>query len=263
MGLLQILAIVGLACLGSGYAEDVYVVCDLKDTSTDYIKVFKAPADTDTLAFTEVFGYHYWSSVRSIAVDDSKGCIYFDEFYKDSVMKYCEATGTSELVIPKDSGEDYVEHVTLDEAGDTLYFCNYAGDVFKVDLTAADPSTTLQKIASPGRVLSTAIHGRYMYMTIYYQTGSAFGTRDIRKLHLDDPYEVTIVTSARNIDGLVYDAGAAEEDDALYFAWSKDNDNQVISRYDFKTNSATEVSDTYVGSNYLAAYSIALLTEAY
>ncbi|XP_072018467.1 uncharacterized protein [Amphiura filiformis] len=154
MGLLQILAIVGLACLGSGYAQD-----------------------------------------------------------------------------------EYIDYAIIDETGTTVYYFDYDGVAYSVDLTAADPSTTTaQEIATTGRVMSAAINGRDIYMTIFHQTGTSKGTRDIRKLNLDTK-QVTTVTSARNTDGLLYDA----TENALYFGSSPDDNTQVITRHDLESGAETEV----------------------
>ncbi|XP_072018466.1 uncharacterized protein [Amphiura filiformis] len=180
MGLLQILAIVGLACLGSGYAQDVYVVCGLKvRTSTEANKVFTAPANT--LAFTEVFSYNKYWNIHSISVDDSRSSIYFEDFYGKSAMRY-DAQGNKVQVTP--TGTEYVDYMIVDETGSTLYYFDYDGVAFSVDLTAADPSTTMKQLATTGRVISAAINGRDLYLTIFQQTAHS-STRDIRKLNVD------------------------------------------------------------------------------
>ncbi|XP_072051275.1 uncharacterized protein [Amphiura filiformis] len=234
MGLLLILAIVGLAQFGSGYAQDVYVTCEVRNpTSYRKSKVFTAPADT--LAFKKEFSYY--KEILSIAVEESNSCIYFNYLVGKSVEKYAEPQGEEEQAVQKVIAHtDNVDHVESDGSGTTLYYFDDNGDAYSLDLTSTSASGQL--IASTGRVCSTSIVGNDMYMTTYPSEGDhVIKHLDLTPSESGGTFQLTEITSARKIDGLVYD----DTENALFFAWNPDSESQEICRRDLGTGIETKV----------------------
>ncbi|XP_072014815.1 uncharacterized protein [Amphiura filiformis] len=223
MGLLQILAIAALTCLGSGYAQDVFVSCG----SSSNAGIYSAPADA--LDFTKVYSV---AADAPMVFDDSGRYVYIYIHADKNIMKYdlTLSAVVTNIAVDAPTGCYWM---LLD--GDTLYFNGeyHPGGLYSIDLSAADPSQTETLVAPIGQALEASIVGRDIYMTMWEGVVNA----EIRRFNLDT-LQTTVLTSSQMPWGLVVDSAG----NALYYgSHSDDMTIGKITRYDLGSGAETTV----------------------
>ncbi|XP_072021714.1 uncharacterized protein [Amphiura filiformis] len=227
MGLLQILAIAALTCLGSGYADDVFVTCEVTgDTSNSGI--YSAPADT--LAFGKACEV---AADSPMAVDDSGTYAYIYNSDNNEIMKCDFSSSTTSTVTTINNAAGVL---ALD--GNTLYYFGTAGGLYSVDLSTGSEETVDSSLPV---VREASIVGSNIYMVM----GIGNEANDIRSYNLDTEAKATLVTSAMTPHGMVVDTSGS--DNVLYYG-SASNDKSLwkITTLNLAT-SAEEVLVQYSG----------------